>query len=341
MPASSRTKRNRHSMAASATWSGTLHQGQDHIDVQASKPLPPRLPDDEYYNATVLRLTPPMNEDDLDDRIALEAQGLGLLPVQPTSDIDGVTSSLSTVTFGSDSTKQGSSIQSQSTAPTSCDSSDYRPVTQSSRVPEQEISRPETSAALHDNEKKPRSPFRRGFRKMAGFRKRRSAVLSTPTLSSINSAAGSNTSGELSIKSDLKRPLSLKSSKSSWSQPISATKSTYEDQPWIDPEALNRSMGSAEMLHLRKTQYDEKYRFLKFQNASITDLRSQYDYTRAQRRTEQDRIIAEQVDKVSLAPQLETLLTCIRKRVLWRTSNLVNSRKSLKWRKSLILISEL
>lgn len=268
------------------------------LDGHTWKP-PLNLVDVDFYNAAVLQLPPSTTEDDLDDCVALEARSLGLLPVRPTLDVDGITSSTSTVTIRSNSLNQGS-IQSYSTAPTSCASSDYRKAVHPSPTSEQTLTDSDSLSQPSDNAKKPGSPFRRGFRKMTGFRKRRSAGLtSSSTLSSISSEAGTNASGDLSIKSDLKSPLSLKSSKSSWSQPMSGAKSSYEHQQVPDPEAMKRSMECKEMLNLQMAQLDQKARFLRYQVGLISDLREQCDRAKASRRTDWDRLIAEQFDKVS------------------------------------------
>jgi hypothetical protein len=256
------------------------------------------LVDVEFYNAIVLQLPPAATEDDLDDRVALEAQGLGLLPVRPASDVDGITSSTSTVTIRSNSINQGS-IQSYSTAATSCASSDYHHAIQSSPILEQTLMSSNTPPTPSSIAQKPASPFRRGFRKMTGFRKRRSAALTPSTLSSISSDASTNVSGNLSIKSDLKSPVSLKSSKSSWSQPMSAAKSSYEQQHLPDPEAIKRSLECKEMLNLQMAQLDEKARFLRYQASIISEITAQCSKVKARKRTDWDRVIAEQFDKVS------------------------------------------
>lgn len=260
---------------------------------------PYSLVDLDLYNAAVLQLSPATTEDDVDDRVALEAKGLGLLPIRPASGADGILPSISSATLRSNSFNQGST-QSHSTAPTSCASSDYCHVTQSSPKLEQSPTSSEKPPSPSHLPKKPASPFRRGFRRVTGFRKRRSVALASSTLSSISSDAGINTADDdLSIKSDLKSPVSLKSSKSSWSHPLSATKSSYEDQDLFDPEALKRSMDCKEMLNLRAVQLDERARFLHYQAGIMSDTRAQCDRIKARKRTEWDRIIAEHIEKVS------------------------------------------
>jgi len=257
---------------------------------------PSKQIDEKTYNATVLRLASMSSEDDLDDRVALEAQGLGLLPLQITPDIDGITSSVSTVTIASNSIKQ-SSVQSQSTAPTSCASSEHRPATQSSHASQQSPMDSGLSSHVSEGDKKRNSPLRRGFRKMAVFRKKRSAALTTSsTLSSISSDADTNNSGDVS--EDIQSPSSIKSSKSSWSQPVYTSKSSYDRALPVDEEALKRSMECMELVNLRMAQLDEKARFLEFQTSLISHLRSERDKIKAQRKSEHEEVVAGQMEKV-------------------------------------------
>ncbi|KAI1628772.1 hypothetical protein EDD37DRAFT_644558 [Exophiala viscosa] len=258
--------------------------------------VPAQLIDQDSYNATVLRLTATTSEDDLDDRIALEAQSLDLLPVHVTPDIDSLTSSLSTTTVTSESINH-SSVQSQSTAPTSCASSEHRPVTRSSYPSERSPTHSESPSSRSQPDKKRNSPLKRGFRKMTGFRKRRSGsvALTSPTLSSISSDADTNRGEEAPV--DMRGPLSIKSSKSSWSQPLSATKSDYDSSAPVDQEAVERSMESKDLLNLRMSQLQEKARFLEFQASLISQLAARKEQKKSQKRMEHDKIIADQIHK--------------------------------------------
>ncbi|KAK5063212.1 hypothetical protein LTR84_005289 [Exophiala bonariae] len=254
------------------------------------------LVDLDLYNVAVLQLNPPVTEDELDDRVALEAKGLGLLPIRPASDVESVIPSRSTATIRSNSFNQGS-IQSYSTAPTSCASSEYSHAIQPSPMLEKPSAASEnpTSSSLP---KKPGSPFRRGFRRVTGFRKRRSTTLASSSLSSISSDAGVNDpDSELSIKSDLKSPVSIKSTQSSWSHPLSATKSSYDHQDLYDSDAIERSRNCKAMLMLRTIQLEEKERFLQFQSGVISDSKVQCDRIKAQKRKDWDKIMTDQIEK--------------------------------------------
>lgn len=68
---------------------------------------PYSLVDLDLYNAAVLQLNPATTEDDVDDRVALEAKGLGLLPIRPASGADGILNSISSATLRSNSFNQG------------------------------------------------------------------------------------------------------------------------------------------------------------------------------------------------------------------------------------------
>ena len=133
---------------------------------------------------------------------------------------------------------------------------------------------------------------------MTGFRKRRSGsvALTSPTLSSISSDADTNRGEEASV--DMRGPLSIKSGKSSWSQPLSATKLDYESSAPVDEEAVTRSMESKDLLNLRMGQLQAKARFLEFQASLISQLAARKEQKKSQKRIEHDKIIADQIHKV-------------------------------------------
>ncbi|OAP57504.1 hypothetical protein AYL99_08242 [Fonsecaea erecta] len=267
----------------------------DHSEMQ-SWPTPKTSFNEGLYNVAVLHLPPLSSEDELDDRVASEAHGLGISSLHITSDVDRIASSVSTITIASGSMNQ-SSIQSQSTAATSCASSEHRPTTQSSRISDRTPPSPGGLSPASTNERKKYSPLKRGFQKMASFRKRRSGALTaSSTLTSINSDADTNGSEDLS--GDMRSPMSVKSSQSLWSQPLSMAKSSSESASFVDIEALQRSMGCMELLNLRMAQLDEKSRFLEFQASLMAHLRSERDSLKAQWKTLQETAIAEQRAKI-------------------------------------------
>lgn len=270
------------------------HAGFDEDVLKASH----NLIDLDLYNVAVLQLSPPITEDELDDRVALEAKGLGLLPIRPASGADSVVPSISTATVRSNSFNQ-ESIQSYSTAPTSCASSEYGHAIQPPTMLEETPSASEKpTSPIHP--KKPGSPFRRGFRRVTGFRKRRAAPLASSSLSSISSDAGVNDLGsEPPITSDLKSPVSFKSTQSSWSNPPSTAKSASEQHDSYDSDAMDRSRNCKEMLMLRSIQLEERDRFLQFQSGVMSDAQAQCDRIKACKRKDWDKIIAEHVEKVS------------------------------------------
>ncbi|KIY01425.1 uncharacterized protein Z520_02977 [Fonsecaea multimorphosa CBS 102226] len=274
---------------------GSLTWVPDHSDMQ-SWSTPKTLFDESLYNAAVLHLPPSSSEDSLDDQVASEAHSLGISPLQVTSEIDRLASSVSTITIASDSVNQ-SSVQSQSTTATSCASSEHRPMTQSSRISERTPPSSGGLSPVSTSERKKYSPLKRGFQKMASFRKRRSGGLTaSSTLTSINSDADTNDSDELSA--GMRSPLSVKSCKSSWSHPLSVAKSSGESPPFVDAEALQRSMGCKDLLNFRMAQLDEKARFLEFQASLMAHLRSERDLLKAQKKTLHGTAIAEQRAKI-------------------------------------------
>jgi hypothetical protein len=253
--------------------------------------------DEEVYHTTVLGLLAHVTEDEIDEILAREAQDLGLMPIPPVK-IDGIASSISATTIESDANHH-SSIISQSTAPTSCSSSECRPTTQSSFQSDKSPTQSAAPSVLSDLDKTRGLGFRKGFRRMAGFRKRRSAITTSSTLTGINrEMADTANSDRMSIKSDLKGPASIKSSKSSWSSPPVATKSNYEQPTSVDNEAIKRSMDCKDMLDLHARQLEEKKRFLEYQRAVLTHLRAQYQSAKIQKIAAQRQIVAEATEKV-------------------------------------------
>jgi len=279
-------------VAESIISAGKTNWNLMHANLQTWK-APAKLLDDDSYNTTVLQLNPSTSEDDLDDRVALEAQSLGLLPHSVVSDLVAITSSLSTVTVASDSINQ-SSIQSQSTGQISCASSDHRPLTRSSQVSDRSPTHSESPSFQSEGDTRRNSPLRRGLRKMTGFRKKRSGstALASPTLTSISSDTDTQRSEEASI--DMKSPLSIKSSKSSWSQPLSVSKPSYEQPLPFDEDATKRSIECRRLLNLRMSQMDEMARFLEFQSSLILKLRAQKEDFKRQRQADHESILSEQ-----------------------------------------------
>ncbi|EXJ92559.1 hypothetical protein A1O3_01111 [Capronia epimyces CBS 606.96] len=258
--------------------------------------LSSNLLDETSYKTAVLQLQSPACEDDLDNRVALEARNLGLLPFPVISDIEGLTSSISTATIASNYVNQ-SSTQAHSTATTSCASSEHRPAVQHPHLSERSLTGSDSSSFPLEAERKKKSPLRRGIRKMTGFRRKRSAAVGSPTLTSISSDADSNNTEDTSP--EVKSPSSIKSSKSSWSQPLSTTKFSYEQATSVEADASKRSAECKEMLDLRMAQLDERARFLQFQAAVIAQLGAQRQKLKAEKRQGHERRLVEQCAKVS------------------------------------------
>ena len=113
---------------------------------------------------------------------------------------------------------------------------------------------------------------------------------------------------KVSVKSGMRSPGSAKSSKSSWSIPASAAKSSYESAPPSDPEANKRTMESLEMLDLLKSQTEEKQRFSGFEKSMVAKLRTQCETIKQEKSRAQRNMLEERQAKVcspfSSAPPL-------------------------------------
>ena len=259
--------------------------------------------DEACYRTHVLHLPPHTTEDDLDEQLQREAQSLGLSLAVQQLEMEIMVSSLSATTLETESNKQ-SSILSQSTAPTSCSSSEHRPTTRSSVISKGTPPAPSLPSTMSDIDKRRSSSFRNGIRKMAGFKKRRSMVASSSAPSGlVGDIRRIDENDNVSVTSDMKSPASVKSvgSKSSWSMPPSIAKTSFEPTTRIaDPDALSRSNDCKEMLQVRQLQLDEKHRFLGFQKTLIDELRAQCDRLKASMSEKHQNAVHEQQAKVSM-----------------------------------------
>ena len=265
-----------------------------------AQPLHSKLIDEQVYCAFVLQLSHPQTEDGLDEKLQQEAHSLGLLPPQLSADIEGMTSSLSATTLASDSNNQAS-LLSQSTAPTSCSSSEHRPMTQPSTRSVAAGQTSEPPRTLSETQRRRSSGFRSSFRnRMAGFKRKKSP--SSPTLRSIRTnSISSPDRDKLSIKSGMKSPGSAKSSKSSWSSPASAVKSSDDSVPPINQEAHTPTTERPELQSLLDSQSEEKGRFLDFQSSTVAELRVQCDAIKHEMSQAQRNLLDEKQAKVGFS----------------------------------------
>jgi hypothetical protein len=278
--------------------------------MQYSK-APSKAFNDGAYHTIVLQLPANVSEDELDQNLAAEAQDLGLALSLPSAALDGLASSLSATTIGSDPNNQ-SSVLSQSTGPTSCASSFHRPATQSSMTYKSQLSPTHsiTPSMISENEKRKGLGFRNGIRRMTGFKKRRSVVSTPSALESIESNTLALNSGDrMSIQSGLKSPASIKSSKSSWSNPPSATRTHYEDPlPPEDKDAIKRTRECKELVNLHTRQMEERSRFVEFQKRAIAQLRLQHQVEKQQLMDLQRQLVVDALEKVNFKHLVSTAL---------------------------------
>jgi hypothetical protein len=268
-------------------------------DLRHTKPLH-KLIDEAVYRTIVLRSPPDLSEDELDHRLELEAQ---VLEIQcPPPSVDRLTSSISATTIASGSQKPSSAI-SQSTGLTSSASSERRHTFQ---LPVQQPPFPTSptrsvTPSLYSFTEKKASAFRDGFRKMAGFRKRRSITssrASTPTsteqqadiLKAVDDGVG---------KEIMESPISTTSRKSSWSQSIPPLMKIPSEEPLAeDDDAIKRTAQCREIQELQSQHQDERERFLAYQKACLAAIRSEYETSKKRRMEAQAIILREARTKV-------------------------------------------
>lgn len=252
--------------------------------------------DEDLYRTTILQLYPTTTESEFDENLQRDALDLGLSPIHTSPQAATMASSIFTPTVNSDA--QHGSIMSQSTAPTSCDSSERRPSTSLSNKSSKRISSFEIPMAATEMERKRHYGLRDGFRKMTTFRRKRMSGMSTPSMASMRSSMTGTTTNE-STTSPQEAPLSLNSgdSCSSHDSPVVGVSSGIA--PAVDQKALQRSMECEKLMHLQTQQLDEKRRFLEYQTKLISQLLATREEAKSKKKDDYKQKIEEQEEKVS------------------------------------------
>ena len=253
--------------------------------------------DEDIYRTTILSLQTAQLEREADEKLQEMARGLGILPVEvfDPSSVDLVAAKLSEVTIGSDN--HHGSIISQSTSPTSCDSSERRPSTSLSNQSSILGVRPEAPAIAAEMERKRHGTFKIGLRKIGAFRKKKAFNLNTPSMASLHGSTSSKPTASTSIP--LRSTISLMSQNNYARKQIPKLEEIqYEPVAAIDEEALQRSLECEQLARIRSTQTQEKSRFLEYQSQLIRDLREERGKIKAERRQQYEQKIAEHEEKV-------------------------------------------
>lgn len=274
----------------------TRNLKRSHCDMRTSY-SPSKWIDEDIYRSKILQLYPATTENELDENLQRDALDLGLSPVQVSPQANLITSSLSATTIDSEA-HQGS-IMSQSTAPTSCDSSERRPSTSLSNRSSRVISSFEMPTIVAEMERKRHSGLRSGFRKMTTFRKKRSSGSSTPSIASMRSTM-TGTTANGSVRSPPKGALSIESVDSHSSRDSPVIKESFDTDVLVDEQALHRTMRCEQMMRVRTQQLDEKRRFLEYQTKLISDLLSKREEEKTRKREIHHKQITEQEEKVNL-----------------------------------------
>jgi hypothetical protein len=254
--------------------------------------------DEEAYRTAVLRPQCDITEDEQDHSLELEARVLGLQP-QPLS-ADHLTASISATTVASDSQNPSSAI-SQSTAPTSCSSSERRHTYQPPASEKQPIS-PSRSVtpSLYSYTGKKASVLRNGFRKIARFRKRRSAISTLVTTPTSREGAVENTvvAETESIKPSLEGSLSAASQESSLSTSTPPVPNTNAGDDCADHNDDGRRIVQCVELHkMQARQRDERGRFLEYQRKCLDGMRVEHERVKKQRIQAQAALVKEAKSK--------------------------------------------
>ena len=258
--------------------------------------------DDDYYHSRVLKLPPDLTESQLDEQLAREAHALGIEPPVASETIGSMTQSFSMTTIDSDINNQDSMV-SNSTAPTSCSSSEHPPLHRPSLV--SEISPPPSlsPSTLSDIGRKRENGFRKGIRKMAVFRKRKTMPVSTSTSMSIDSnTAVMDASDRTSLKSGMKGPASVGSRKGSVSNPTSAIETSFDSPTQLNTDINHKNPDSKNLEALLTHQLEEQTRFLEYQRSILSQIQAQHQEAKRQSREKHRKSVDMTIEKVFPIP---------------------------------------
>lgn len=254
--------------------------------------------DDDRYKWEVRRIPLPGSESDLDAELQRAALLAGIeLPTQECDiEVEAIDSSISGLTITSDNTNVQSSIMTESTAPTSCSSSERRPPTGSSvlsatveAAPPAEVYSPTSS--------KRNSVFRARMRKMVRLGKKEQNA-SEPRVSSpetTSSATSPAYSGVQLLPEEAPRVPSIRSHKSNWSITHLPTPAQEED---VDPAALERSLECREMTARQKEQLEERERFIGFRAVAMEHLARERFAAKSEKRLVHDAVLQRKREQV-------------------------------------------
>jgi hypothetical protein len=274
-------------------------KGPSSTDIAASVFIM-SLFDEEAYRVQVRRIPATLTEKEHDEELHRLASSEGIELPHSMDETEAVASSTSDTTMLSESTNMQGSIMSQSTAPTSCSSSERRPETSNSRVSTSVSMELQNRPYSSDAQKKRNSVFRSRMRRIVGKKRKDSSDsgAATITVNAPHADTSYRESTDLENASP-RSPSPVRSLKSAWSNHVAPKQSLEYDQ---DPIALKRSMECRELVELQKEQQAERDRFLQFRHQLLSQLRHERDYAKGERKIAHDAVMADKRKAVSDFP---------------------------------------
>ena len=253
--------------------------------------------DEQTYRIQVRCIPASQSDYEVEEELHQQALKEGIELPRSFDEVEAITSSMSGTTILSENTNMQGSIMSQSTAPTSCSSSERRPVTSTS-PPRSDVLIDSQPKATSDAQKKRNSIFRSRVRRIVGKKKR----------GSIDAELGSESNNVSDIQSPTliesrpdsaspRSPASVRSFKSAWSNQVIVPKISYESEQ--DSTALKRSLENREISDLQKAQQAERNRFSDYRDQLLEQLRQERDDAKGKRKIVHDATIAEKRRMVS------------------------------------------
>jgi hypothetical protein len=272
------------------------------VDSTGPQTPPQSAFDDIRYRWEVRNIPLHTSESDLENELRQLAlkDGIDLPTRQQEPKVENeskaIHSSMSGVTVTSDATNMQSSIATQSTAPTSCSSSERRPPTRNSTF-SNKISTTEPPQTYSPNSSKRNSAFRARMRKMVRLGKKdHTSGEWRGSLSDIETVI-SPAYSEVQVDADeIDRTPSVHSNHSDWSN-LPAPKPAVQPEE-VDAEALKRSLECEVMTSRQKEQLEERERFISYRNAAMDELRRERSEAKNERSSAHEAVLQRKRDQV-------------------------------------------
>lgn len=234
------------------------------------------LEDGDKYKMMVLRFSHDTTEEAVDRQFLRTALDLGInVPQDPKTTLELVTNNVSALDLTSVPSDFGPppSRTSNSTHPTSSNSSEQRSHTKTSSITSASMTSAPSSVNSESSQKSSYTKIKKGIRRFSTLRRRKTIDAPLPPMplpiAAIKalrppSAQRPVTVAHVKSKSIVKKPVATPTPEAC-PEPRDHVPSRSPDHPQDDPVAIYRSSNNAQLKQLRWSQLDERSRFIRFE----------------------------------------------------------------------------